>query len=58
MGVKLNTMLMSPNLTAGAGAAYYASSPAPAGFRWDFVTQNGARVTQDNEPVVALVRTV
>lgn len=42
-------------LSAG-GAEQYASSAAPAGYRWDFVTQDGQRITQDNVPVVDLVR--
>lgn len=44
------------NLGQGGGASQYASYAAPIGFRWDFVTLNGARVTQSNEPVVVLVR--
>ena len=39
----------------GGGAASYASYPAPSGYRWDFVTYNGARVTYNAEPVVALI---
>lgn len=30
---------------------------APAGFRWEYVTYNGAIVTNDRSPVVYLVRT-
>jgi len=41
----------------GVGAAQYASHPAPAGYRWDFVTDNGVRVTDGNQPIVDLVRT-
>lgn len=37
------------------GAAVWAPYPAPSGFRWDFVTSNGDRVTSNGEPVVALV---
>lgn len=36
-------------------ASAYAPFPAPSGFRWDFVTSNGERVTSNSEPVVALV---
>ncbi len=43
-------------LSQGVGAAAYASSPAPAGFRWEFVTDNGVRVTDNGIPVVDLVR--
>lgn len=43
-------------LIQGGGAARYAPYPAPSGYRWDFVTEDGVRVTQDNEPVVDLVR--
>jgi hypothetical protein len=39
----------------GVGAAAYAPYVAPAGYRWDFVTYNGARVTYNAEPVVALI---
>lgn len=39
----------------GGGAAAYASGPPPAGYRWDFVTFQGARVTHIGVPVVALV---
>lgn len=40
----------------GGGAARYAPYAAPAGWRWDFVTEGNERVTQNNEPVVDLVR--
>ena len=40
----------------GVGAAAYASRPAPAGYRWEFVTSQSARVTSWGRPVVALVR--
>jgi hypothetical protein len=33
----------------------YAPYPAPAGFHWQFVTQNGVRVTENGVPVVELV---
>lgn len=36
-------------------AASFASSPAPSGYHWEFVTYNGDRVTYGGEPVVALV---
>lgn len=39
----------------GVGASAYAPFPAPAGYRWDFVTYDGVRVTYNGEPVVALV---
>lgn len=44
------------NPSAGGGASSYAPRPAPSGYRWDFVTSQGVRVTSQNEPVVALVR--
>lgn len=44
------------DLGTGGSAASYASSPAPDGYRWDFVTFNGASVTFNGEPVVSLVR--
>jgi hypothetical protein len=37
-------------------AAAYASYAAPAGYRWEYETYNGVRVTYNGEPVVALVR--
>jgi hypothetical protein len=40
----------------GLNASHFASRPAPSGFRWDFVTQNGQTVTQNGAPVVDLVR--
>lgn len=40
----------------GGGASSFASRPAPAGFQWDFVTAQGARVTAQGSPVVTLVR--
>ncbi len=42
-------------LIQDGGAASYASSPAPAGFHWEFVTYLGERVTYLGAPVVALV---
>lgn len=42
-------------LSKGGGASAYAPYPAPSGYRWDFVTYNGARVTYNAEPVVALI---
>ena len=44
-----------PSLFKGGGAFAYAPYPAPNGFRWDFVTSNGERVTSNNEPIVALI---
>ena len=37
------------------GAASFAPYTAPAGYRWDFVTYNGERVTSEGVPVVALI---
>ena len=37
------------------GAAEFAPSPAPSGYRWDFVIFNNRLVTFQGEPVVALV---
>ena len=45
-----------PTLSKGVGASNYAPNPAPSGYRWDYVTENGVRVTEKSEPVVALVR--
>lgn len=42
-------------LPEGVGASAYASTPSPTGFRWDFVTLGGERVTLAGVPVVALV---
>lgn len=36
-------------------AHLYAPYPAPSGFKWDFVTWQGMRVTWQGVPVVALV---
>jgi len=47
--------LLSPFAVRGRPSSF-ASSPAPTGFRWDFVTQNGLTVTQNGVPVVDLVR--
>jgi hypothetical protein len=38
-----------------ASASSYASHAAPTGFHWAFVTYQGARVTLNSVPVVALV---
>jgi hypothetical protein len=43
------------SLSKGVGASQYAPYPAPSGFRWDFVTYSGERVTSSGEPVVALI---
>ena len=40
----------------GVGASAYASSPAPSGYHWEFVTSNGEQVTSGGIPVVDLVR--
>jgi len=56
LSLSLSLSLGSAALGTGGGAARYASYPAPSGFRWDFVTLNGERVTLNNEPVVALLR--
>ena len=37
------------------GAGQFAPYPAPAGYRWTFVTYNGERVTYAGSPVVALI---
>lgn len=39
----------------GANPAAYASYPAPSGFRWEFVTEDGVVVTDGGIPVVDLV---
>lgn len=54
-GLKMGSKV-SPLITGG-GAAHWANGPAPSGFRWDFVTYLGERVTYLGEPVVALVGT-
>ncbi len=55
LGIGLSIPLAT--VLAPGNPAAWASSAAPAGYRWDFVTQNGALVTRSGEPVVALVRT-
>lgn len=47
---------LGPTLGKGGGASAYASAPAPTGYRWAFVTENGYRVTDGGVPVVDLVR--
>ena len=48
---------MSPLSTLeGVGASAFASSAAPDGYHWDFVTSNGEQVTSGGIPVVDLVR--
>lgn len=42
-------------LTPDAGVP--APFPPPMGYRWEFVTSYGERVTSNGDPVVALVRT-
>lgn len=42
-------------LSKGVGASRYAPYAAPSGYRWDFVTYNGERVTYAGSPVVALI---
>lgn len=37
-------------------AEKYAPYAAPVGWRWEFVTDSNERVTENNEPVVDLVR--
>lgn len=48
-----NDALVKP--AALNNASDFASSPAPTGWRWDFVTSNGNLVTSGGVPVVALV---
>ncbi len=52
----IRTLAMAGGLSTGGNPAAWASSPAPGGCRWDFVTFNGALVTRSGEPVVSLVR--
>lgn len=39
----------------GVVASSFASSPAPSGYHWEFVTFGGELVTSGGTPVVALV---
>lgn len=57
LGLSLGLTLGNPTLGAVGSASAYASHPAPPGYRWVFVTDNGARVTDNGIPVVDLVRT-
>jgi hypothetical protein len=43
-----------PSRITGGGADRWASMPAPAGYRWVFVTYLGQGVTYLGEPAVAL----
>jgi len=56
MGTSLSLSLGDDTLNKGGGASAYASAPAPTGYRWAFVTENGYRVTDGGVPVVDLVR--
>jgi len=51
-------MMIAIGLGLGFGGSLgpdaYAPFPAPAGLRWDFVTQNGPNVTVNNSPTVIL----
>jgi hypothetical protein len=51
----MRTALLVALLGRGNAAAY-ASSPAPAGYHWEFVTDGGRRITDNGVPVVDLVR--
>lgn len=42
--------------TEGVGASAFASSAAPSGYHWEFVTSNGDQVNSGGIPVVDLVR--
>jgi len=44
-----------PTYGTGGNPVAYASYPAPSGYRWDFVTDGGAIVTDGGIPVVDLV---
>lgn len=46
---------LSNTLGSRGKAASFASSPAPAGYHWEFVTFQGIGVTFNSVPVVALV---
>jgi hypothetical protein len=52
LGLLPSLLALAPR--QGVGAAAYASGPAPAGYRWSFVTFLGERVTYLGAPVVAL----
>lgn len=55
-GMSLSNLSMGmAGPTKGVGAAAYAPFPAPAGYRWEFVTDGGERLT-DGEPLVDLMR--
>lgn len=48
--------LLGLTADTGGGANRWAPYPAPAGYYWDFVTEDGSIVTQDNEPAVELMK--
>jgi hypothetical protein len=48
-GFSLGTLTLAKG---GASGPY----PAPAGYRWDYVTENNVRVTERGEYLVALKR--
>lgn len=56
VGGVVRSMIRGLTSPKGVGAAAYAPYAAPAGYRWDFVTEGGATVTERNIPVVELQR--
>jgi hypothetical protein len=45
-----------PGSLGGASASSFGNGAAPAGYQWQFVTESGAQVTENGQPVVTLVK--
>ena len=47
---------LSLSLTSNKGVGVSGPYPAPAGYRWDYVVENGMPVTEGGQSVVVLLR--
>jgi len=56
VGLGLPAALRPHTPDKGGGASRYASYPAPAGWRWDFLYDRGVALTDRGVPLVELVR--
>jgi hypothetical protein len=45
-----------PGSLGTVNASSFGNGPAPAGYQWQFVTESGAQVTENGQPVVTLVK--
>lgn len=53
LGLHLGMTLGNPVL-GGLSASAFAPFPAPEGFAWQFLTEDGAILTEDGVPLVSL----